>query len=89
MRVQTLSSGALIRTVFSIFPNLFPHLGNLLKVGIKVNPRARNLVEFSTLRARQEGVPGTGDYPLHNDTCYAIELNVKKAVPEWGEWKSG
>jgi Xaa-Pro aminopeptidase len=33
---------------------------------------------------RQEGVPSTGDYPLHADTCYAIELNAKKAVPEWG-----
>lgn len=33
---------------------------------------------------KQEGVPGTGDYPFHNDTCYAIELNVKKTVPEWG-----
>jgi hypothetical protein len=33
---------------------------------------------------RQEGVPGQGDYPLFADTCYAIELNVKKAVPEWG-----
>jgi hypothetical protein len=32
---------------------------------------------------RQQGVPGKGDYPLYNDTCYAIELNVKKAVPEW------
>jgi Xaa-Pro aminopeptidase len=33
---------------------------------------------------RQGGVPGTGDYPLHADTCYAIELNAKKAIPEWG-----
>jgi len=33
---------------------------------------------------RQGGVPGTGDYPLHADTCYAIELNAKKAVAEWG-----
>ena len=32
---------------------------------------------------RQGGVPGRGDYPLYNDTCYAIELNVKTAVPEW------
>jgi hypothetical protein len=32
----------------------------------------------------QGGVPGNGDYPLHADTCYAIELNAKKAVPEWG-----
>ena len=33
---------------------------------------------------KQGGVPGTGDYPLHADTCYAIELNAKKAVAEWG-----
>ena len=32
---------------------------------------------------KQEGVPGQGDYPLFEDTCYAIELNVKKVVPEW------
>jgi Xaa-Pro aminopeptidase len=32
----------------------------------------------------QGGVPGNGDYPLHADTCYAIELNAKKSVPEWG-----
>ena len=33
---------------------------------------------------RQEGVPGRGDYELFDDTCYAIELNVKRDVPEWG-----
>jgi Xaa-Pro aminopeptidase len=33
---------------------------------------------------RQEGVPGRGDYELFADTCYAIELNAKKEVPEWG-----
>jgi hypothetical protein len=33
---------------------------------------------------RQGGVPVNGDYPLHDDTCYAIELNVKKEIPEWG-----
>jgi Xaa-Pro aminopeptidase len=32
---------------------------------------------------RQDGVPGRGDHPLHPDTCYAIELNAKKEVPEW------
>jgi Xaa-Pro aminopeptidase len=32
---------------------------------------------------RQEGVPGRGDYELFDDTCYAIELNVKRDVPEW------
>lgn len=33
---------------------------------------------------RQEGVPGNGDYPLFDDTCYSIELNVSHPVPEWG-----
>jgi hypothetical protein len=33
---------------------------------------------------QQEGVPGTGDYPLYADTCYSIELNIKAPLPEWG-----
>lgn len=33
---------------------------------------------------QQQGVPGTGDYELHDDTCYAIELCVECAIPEWG-----
>jgi Xaa-Pro aminopeptidase len=33
---------------------------------------------------QQDGVPGRGDHPLHPDTCYAIELNAKRQVPEWG-----
>ncbi len=33
---------------------------------------------------RQEGVPGRGDYELLEDTCYAIELNAKREVLEWG-----
>ncbi|MFZ5916442.1 MAG: M24 family metallopeptidase [Chloroflexota bacterium] len=32
---------------------------------------------------QQGGVPGRGDYELFDDTCYSIELNVKKAIPEW------
>jgi hypothetical protein len=32
---------------------------------------------------RQEGVPGAGDYPLFDHTCYSIELNVTHSVPEW------
>jgi hypothetical protein len=32
---------------------------------------------------QQGGVPGRGDYPLFDDTCYSIELNVQQSVPEW------
>ena len=32
---------------------------------------------------RQDGVPGVGDYPLHDDTVWSIELNVARSVPEW------
>ncbi|MDG1529273.1 MAG: M24 family metallopeptidase [Polaribacter sp.] len=31
----------------------------------------------------QEGVPVRGDYPLHKNTVYAIELNVTVAIKEW------
>jgi len=31
----------------------------------------------------QHGVPGAGDYELFDRTAYAIELNVRKSVPEW------
>jgi hypothetical protein len=32
---------------------------------------------------KQGGVPGQGDYPLYYNTCYAVELNIKAAIPEW------
>ena len=32
---------------------------------------------------KQGGLPGRGDHPLYPDTCYAIELNAKKQIPEW------
>jgi Xaa-Pro aminopeptidase len=32
----------------------------------------------------QGGVPGAGDYPVHPDTVYALELAVRMPVPEWG-----
>ena len=32
----------------------------------------------------QGGVPGAGDYPLHTDTVYALELCIRTTVPEWG-----
>ncbi len=31
----------------------------------------------------QEGVPYTGDYPLHLNTAYAIELNAATFIEEW------
>ncbi|MDJ0665101.1 MAG: M24 family metallopeptidase [Acidimicrobiia bacterium] len=32
---------------------------------------------------QQDGIPGTGDYPIHADTAYSIELSVVHEVPEW------
>jgi Xaa-Pro aminopeptidase len=31
----------------------------------------------------QNGVPVNGDYPLHENTVYAIELNTTVNLPEW------
>lgn len=31
----------------------------------------------------QEGVPGSGDYPLYRNTVYAIELNTTVFIKEW------
>ncbi|HOK64238.1 MAG TPA: M24 family metallopeptidase [Bacillota bacterium] len=31
----------------------------------------------------QEGVPGRGDYELFEDTCHALELNIRQEVKEW------
>ena len=33
----------------------------------------------------QGGVPFTGDYPLHLNTAYAIELNTTVNLPEWNK----
>ena len=33
----------------------------------------------------QGPTPVRGDWPLHANTCYAIEGNVKVKVPEWGD----
>lgn len=33
----------------------------------------------------QGGVPGRGDYPLYDETCYSIELNCVTPVPEWDD----
>jgi hypothetical protein len=32
----------------------------------------------------QAGIPGAGDHPVHPDTAYALELAVRRPVPEWG-----
>ncbi len=32
---------------------------------------------------QQGGVPGAGDYPLHNRTAWSIELNTATDIPEW------
>jgi hypothetical protein len=32
---------------------------------------------------QQNGVPGTGDYPLFDQTVYSIELNIQTPVREW------
>ncbi|HON87614.1 MAG TPA: M24 family metallopeptidase [Bacillota bacterium] len=31
----------------------------------------------------QEGVPGRGDYELFEDTCHALELNIRQEIEEW------
>ena len=33
----------------------------------------------------QGGVPETGDYPLHINTSYAIELNTTVFIPNWNK----
>jgi len=33
---------------------------------------------------QQGGVPGRGDYALHSNTCYSIELFAASEIPEWG-----
>lgn len=34
---------------------------------------------------KQQGVPGTGDYPLFENTAYSIELNASTEIEEWGK----
>lgn len=33
---------------------------------------------------KQDGVPGTGEHPLHPNTVYAMEFSVAADIPEWG-----
>ncbi len=34
---------------------------------------------------KQQGVPGNGDYPMHLNTAYSIELNAASEIPEWNK----
>jgi len=34
---------------------------------------------------QQNGVPGSGDYPMHFNTAYSIELNATTSIPEWNK----
>lgn len=36
---------------------------------------------------KQDGVPGSGDYPMQANTAYSIELTAEVVLPEWGEDK--
>ena len=38
---------------------------------------------LSGLYSDQGFVPGAGELPLNDSTCYALELNVTHSVPEW------
>lgn len=33
----------------------------------------------------QNGIPGSGDYPIQKNTAYSIELNAGTIIPEWGK----
>ena len=34
---------------------------------------------------QQDHVSGSGEYPLYDSTCYALELNVVTFIPEWNQ----
>ncbi len=34
---------------------------------------------------QQSFIPFNGEYPLYNDTCYAIELNIKEKISGWND----
>ena len=34
---------------------------------------------------QQNGVPGSGDFPMHYNTCYSIELNAATFIKEWNK----
>ncbi|WP_113929159.1 M24 family metallopeptidase [Bacillus sp. P14.5] len=34
---------------------------------------------------RQEEIPGRGELLIKNNTCYALEFNIRKHIPEWNQ----
>ena len=34
---------------------------------------------------QQGGVPGDGDYPIHPNTAYSIELYAESEIESWGK----
>ena len=38
---------------------------------------------------KQEEIPVRGELTIHKNTCYALELNIKQEIPEWGPIKEG
>ena len=38
---------------------------------------------------KQEEIPVRGELTLHKNTCYALELNIKKEIPEYDNIKEG
>ena len=36
---------------------------------------------------QQEGTGAFGDFPLHHNTCYALELNTESFIAEWDNQK--
>ncbi len=39
------------------------------------------------LYEKQENIPGSGDYPIFENTCYALELNIKHPLKIWAGQK--
>jgi hypothetical protein len=38
---------------------------------------------------KQEEIPVRGDLAIHKNTCYALELNIKREIPEYDNIKEG
>ena len=38
---------------------------------------------------KQEEIPIRGELAINKNTCYALELNIKKEIPEWSNTKEG